>query len=76
MINNETTTTTTGDAMKFLAEAIPDIFPSINLLPTTPNEIKKIITSLKSKNSCGYDEISSKLLKYYVDYISVLLLFV
>jgi hypothetical protein len=62
MISSETITTTTAGAMQFLTEAIPEIFASINLLPTRPNEIKKTI-SRKSKNSCGYKEISSKLLK-------------
>jgi hypothetical protein len=60
MNNSDTTTPKTEDAMKFLAKAIPNSFPNINLIPTTPNEIKSIITSLKSKNSCGYDGISSK----------------
>jgi Notch-like protein len=39
-------------------------------MPITANEIKSLLNSLKSKNSCGYDEISTMLLKYYTDYIS------
>jgi hypothetical protein len=57
--------------MKLLAKTIPNSFPNLNLMPTTPDEIKNIIISLKSKNSCDYDEISSKLLKSCVDYISI-----
>ena len=33
------------------------------LSPTDPEEVKKLITSLKSKHSCGHDGISSWLLK-------------
>jgi hypothetical protein len=43
---SDTITPTTEDAMKFLAMAIPNSFPNINLIPTTPDEIKSIITSL------------------------------
>jgi hypothetical protein len=39
----------TKDAIKYLTEAIPKTFPNINLIPTTANEIKSIINSLKSK---------------------------
>jgi hypothetical protein len=46
-------------------------FQNINLVPTTVNEIKSIINSLKSKNSCGYDEISTTLLKSCADYVNV-----
>jgi hypothetical protein len=58
MNSSDTITPTTEDAMKLLAKAIPNSFPNMNLLPTTPDETKNII-SLKSKNSCGYDGISS-----------------
>jgi hypothetical protein len=70
-MNNDTTTLTTEDATKYLIEAIPKTFPNINLMPTTANEIRSIINSLKSKNSCGYDEISTTLLKSCADYVSV-----
>jgi hypothetical protein len=70
-MNNNTTTLTTEDATKYLIEAIPKTFPNINLMPTTVNEIKSITNSLKSKNSCGYDEISTTLLKSCANYVSV-----
>jgi hypothetical protein len=70
-MNNDTTTLTTEDTTKYLTVAIPKSFPNINLMPTTVNEIKRIINCLISKNSCGYDEISTSLLKSCVDYISV-----
>jgi hypothetical protein len=40
-MNNDTTTSTTEDATKYLTEAIPKTFPNINLMPTTVNEIKR-----------------------------------
>jgi hypothetical protein len=66
-MNNDTTTLTTEDATKYLIEGIPKTFPNINLRPTTVNEIKNIINSLKSKNSYGYDEIPTTLLKSCAD---------
>ena len=38
-------------------------FPSIKPQNTSTKEIEKIIDSLKMKNSSGYDEISTKVLK-------------
>jgi hypothetical protein len=40
-------------------------------MPTTVNEIKSTINSLKWKNSCGYDQIATTLLKSCADYIIV-----
>jgi hypothetical protein len=37
---------------------------------TTTFEIEKIMKSLKSEDACGYDEISSKLLKISSPFIS------
>jgi hypothetical protein len=70
-MNNDTATLTTEDATKYLAEEIPKTFPNTHLMPTTVKEIKSIINSLESKNSCRYDEISTTLLKSCADYISV-----
>jgi hypothetical protein len=46
-MNSDTTTLTTEDTTKYLTEAIPKTFPNIYLMPTTVNEIKSIINSLK-----------------------------
>jgi len=69
-MKNDTTNITIEDAIKYLTKAIPRTSPNINLMPTTANESRSIINSPKSKNSCGYDEISATLLKSYTDYIS------
>ena len=45
-------------------------FPSIKFPCTTPKEIENIIRSLKSSNSCGYDEVPTKLLKSCSHFIS------
>jgi Notch-like protein len=51
-------------------------FPSIKCHCTTTKEIENIIRSLKSSNSCGYDEVPSKLLKSCSYFISALLNFI
>ena len=45
-------------------------FPNINLKSTSAREIENIIKSLKLKNSSGYDEISTKLVKICSPFIS------
>jgi hypothetical protein len=37
MNSSDTVTPTTEDAMKLLAKAIPNSFPNMNLMPTTPD---------------------------------------
>jgi hypothetical protein len=56
-----------------LANAFNNPFPNIQLKFSTTKEIENIIKSLKSKNTCGYDEISTKLLKISSAYITSLL---
>jgi hypothetical protein len=38
-------------------------FTNIKIKNTTTDEIEKIIKELKSKRSCGHDEITTKVLK-------------
>jgi hypothetical protein len=68
-MNNDATTLITKYMTKYLIEAIPKTIPNINLMPTTANEIKIIINTLKLK-TVHYDEISTVLLKGCSDYIS------
>lgn len=44
---------------------------SIFMRPTTPPEIKKIISSLKTKKSAGHDDINSQLIKSVANELSV-----
>jgi hypothetical protein len=52
-----------GDAISFLKDAFPRKFPGIKTIPTTETERKSIINSLKTRNSSGYDRITSTFLK-------------
>jgi hypothetical protein len=55
--------------MCYLYQLFRQPFSKIKLRNTTTYEIEKIIQSLKSKNSYGYDEISSKILKVSAPYV-------
>jgi hypothetical protein len=46
------------------------LFPNIKYQYTSTKEIEKIISSLKSKNSHGYDKMSVNILKFSSPYIS------
>jgi hypothetical protein len=48
----------------------PSKFPTLQIVPITEAEIRSIISSLKSNNSFGYDEISTKILKLCRNQIS------
>jgi hypothetical protein len=52
-----------SSAISFLRDSYPNSFPNMKTIPVTEAEIIGIINSLKSKNSSGYDEISSNILK-------------
>jgi len=53
-----------------LNQVFQNSFPSIKYHCTTTKETENIIRSLKSSNSCGYDEVPSKLLKSSSCFIS------
>ena len=54
----------------FMEQAFNIPYPSMECKCTTMKEIEHIIKSLKTKNSCGYDEISTKILKISCPFIS------
>jgi hypothetical protein len=58
------------DTISFLKVAFPYKFHGIKIVPTSEAEIKSIILSLESRNSSGYDEITSKILKACASLIS------
>jgi Notch-like protein len=58
------------NALSFLKDAFLKKFPSINIIPTNQAEIKNIICTQKPKNSLGFDEITSKILKACSNLIS------
>ena len=59
-----------------LLKKYPFEFPPMQIVPTTEGEIRSIIGSLKSKNSSGYDEISTKILQLFGNHISKPLAFI
>jgi hypothetical protein len=66
--NNNPINDTIGDLNKinplnYLYSAYKQSFTNIKMKNSTTDEIQKIIKELKSKKSCGYDEITTKILK-------------
>ncbi|GFG34228.1 hypothetical protein Cfor_09168 [Coptotermes formosanus] len=51
--------------LDYLHKVFSQPFPQMQLKSTCIKELKGIIKSLKTKDSCGYDEISNKILKVY-----------
>jgi len=62
-------TTNNIDPLTYLRQNFNHTFTPLILKNTTTYEIDKIIHSIKSKDSFGYDEISSKILKISAPYI-------
>ena len=54
----------------YLLNLLHKPFPRVNFKNTSPKEIQKIFNSLKIKESCGYDEVSTKILKISAPFIS------
>ncbi|PNF34410.1 hypothetical protein B7P43_G13946 [Cryptotermes secundus] len=63
--------TDNGNSYKhYLSLTVKGPFPKIIFIKITTNEIENVLSSLRSKNSSGYDEISVKTLKISAPYIS------
>jgi len=56
-------------SMHYLYQSFNCIFPSFKLMPLSTKDIGKIIKSLNTKNSHGYHEISTKMLKLSLPFI-------
>ena len=54
----------------YLSNPFQKPFPSIKFYNTSTTEIEKMINSIKIKESSGYDEISTKILKTTAPFIS------
>jgi hypothetical protein len=54
----------------YMKQAFNCPYPDMNYNYSTSKEIEKIIKSFKPKNSCGYDEISPRILKASSPFIS------
>jgi hypothetical protein len=54
---------TAADFRSFMEQAVLNNYPTIINKPSTVNEIETIIHSLKTKDSHGYDQISTRVFK-------------
>jgi hypothetical protein len=54
----------------YLLQSFKTPFPNINLKSVSSKEVESVIKSLKTKNSSGYDEIPTELLKINSSFIS------
>ena len=59
-----------GNHIHFIKQAFDNTYPNMGNKVSTVKEIEQIIKSLKLKNSFGYDEISTKILKLSAPFIS------
>jgi hypothetical protein len=68
-MNNGKLASESYNPINYLHNAYTRPFSKIKLKHTTTGEIEEIIRNLKVKNSYGYDEISTKILKASAPYI-------
>jgi hypothetical protein len=61
---------TDANFKSFMEQATLKNYPLISNKPSTTKEIEKIIKSLKTKDSHGYDQISTRVLKMCAPFIS------
>jgi len=59
-VNNTIDDLNKNNQLNYLYSASQQSFTNIKLKNTTTREIEKMIKELKSKKSCGYDEITTK----------------
>jgi hypothetical protein len=76
-VNNNIDIGTNIDAStKYLRDTFSTPFTEMKWRYTTSQEIEKIIKSFKTKNSSGYDEITSRIIKASLPYIASPLTFI
>jgi hypothetical protein len=69
-IKDKYSSTINSDPSHYVAHVFTNSFLNIQLKFSTAKEIESIIKSVKPKKTCGYDEISTKLLKISSAYIT------
>ena len=69
--NNKSTTDNSNkiNLLNYLYSASKQFFANVTVKNTTPYEIEKMIKVLKSKKSCGYGEITARILKISCPFI-------
>jgi hypothetical protein len=74
--NKEHTSTSITNPVTYLADVFNGPFSKIRWPHATTNEIVKIIKSLQMKNSFGYNEISSRIIKASAPFIIIPLTYI
>ena len=69
-VNNANASSNHENPISYLTKAFNQPFPTIKPKCVSPKETEDITKSLKAKDSHGYDEISTKILKLSIYYIS------
>jgi hypothetical protein len=67
--NNKHTNLKVPNPISYLINSVHRTFPKMKWHYTSTYEIRNIIKSLKSKNSSGYDEVSTRILQLSAPYI-------
>jgi hypothetical protein len=67
--NNKHINTSMTNPINYLANSFRRPFAKISWQYASTYEIEKVINSLKTKNTCGYDEISNRIIKLTAPYI-------
>jgi hypothetical protein len=70
-VNCKNVKTNSTNYMTYMPMAFGSTFPNIQITKTTSSEIERIIGSLKSSKTQGYDEISNNILNACKIFISV-----
>jgi hypothetical protein len=68
--NNNIGTNNEETPLHYLLQLLSNPFPNVKFSNTSTQEIERIINSLQSKSSHGYDEILIKILKVSAPFIS------
>jgi hypothetical protein len=74
--NNKQTNTKEPNPISYLINSFHQPFPKMSWHNASTHETEKIIKSLKSKNTGGYNEISTRILKLSTPYIISLLTYI
>ena len=67
--NTKDVNTYIQNSLKYLRMCINNPFDNITWKYVSTQEVKRVISSLKNSNSAGYDEITTRLLKFSTPYI-------
>jgi hypothetical protein len=62
--------------LDYLYKVFRQPFPQMQLKSTCIKKLKEIIKPLKTKDSCGYDEISNRFLKISMPFIASPLIYI